>query len=237
MITTIPISGEKRSAKFIQRLNRFEVLVECGGKSTLCHVANTGRMKELLVPGRDVVIRRAGNPNRKTGWDLIISKSEMGMPVFLESVMANRLIAKALREEKLKGFEGYTDMKREVNYGSSRFDIQLKGREQTCYIEVKCVTLVDGSVAKFPDAPTERGKKHVLELTRAKAGGFRSAIVIVAQREDAESFMPNWNTDPGFSKALVEAEMSGVEIYAYNCRVSEDNISLMERIVVDLGAN
>ncbi|MBA1336888.1 MAG: Sugar fermentation stimulation protein SfsA [Firmicutes bacterium] len=237
MITTIPISGEKKIAKFIKRLNRFEVLVEYSGKSTLCHVANTGRMKELLVPGRDVVIRRTSNPRRKTEWDLIISNSERGVPVFLESVMANRLIAKALREEKLKGFKGYSDIKREVNYGSSRFDIRLRDRERTCYIEVKCVTLVDGSTAKFPDAPTERGKKHVLELARAKADGCRSAVMIVAQREDAGSFTPNWDTDPGFSRALVEAEMSGVEVYAYNCRVSPDSITLLERIAVDLGVD
>ena len=110
MITTIEISGEKNKAKFIKRLNRFEALAECGGETVLCHVANTGRMKELLVTGRDVVLRRAKNPDRKTKWDLIIAYTIDGVPVFLESVMANRLILKALKEGKLKEFQGWTDI-------------------------------------------------------------------------------------------------------------------------------
>nr|HQA47509.1 DNA/RNA nuclease SfsA [Bacillota bacterium] len=161
MITTIEISGEKNKAKFIKRLNRFEALAECGGETVLCHVANTGRMKELLVPGRDVVLRRAKNPDRKTKWDLIIAYTIDGVPVFLESVMANRLILKALKEGKLKEFQGWTDIKREAAYGNSRFDVRLSdsglGSDGTvpplasCFLEIKCVTLVQEGVAKFPD--------------------------------------------------------------------------------------
>jgi len=234
VITTIEITGEKKQAKFIKRLNRFEALAECGGETILCHVANTGRMKELLVPGRDVVIRGASNPNRKTKWDLIIAHTEKGIPVFLEAVMANRLILKALREERLKEFEGYTAIKREAGYGNSRFDVCLTDNERTCYIEIKCVTLVDGSTARFPDAPTERGKKHVLELIRAKTEGYGAAVIIVAQRDDAVDFKPNWNMDPGFSKALANAAMRGVEVFAFKCRVSRDSITLQERIDVCL---
>jgi sugar fermentation stimulation protein A len=234
MITAIEVYGEKRKAKFITRLNRFETLVECGGESTLCHVANTGRMKELLVPGRDVVIRRAKNPDRKTKWDLIIAHTVDGVPVFLESVMANRLVLKALREGRLKGFEEYTGIKREVNYGNSRFDVRLSDNWRTCYIEVKCVTLVECGTAKFPDAPTGRGTKHVLELIRAKGEGFGAAVIVVAQREDAKSFIPNRDMDPDFSKALTDAAMSGVQVYAYNCRVSPDCITLLGQITVEL---
>lgn len=235
MITTIKVYGEKKQARFIKRLNRFEALVECDGEDILCHVANTGRMKELLVPGREMVLRRAKNPLRKTKWDLIIAHTEKGIPVFLEAVMANRLILKALREERLKEFEGYTHIKREASYGNSRFDVCLTDNERTCYIEIKCVTLVDDSTARFPDAPTERGKKHVLELIRAKAEGYGAAVIIVSQRKDAVDFKPNWNMDPDFSKALANAAMTGVEVYAYNCSVSQDSIALLGRIAVDLG--
>jgi sugar fermentation stimulation protein A len=230
LITAIGIDGEKEKAIFIKRLNRFEALVDLGGENTLCHVANTGRMKELLVPGRDVIIRRAANPERKTKWDLIIAHNAEGIPVLLESVMANRLVLKAIAEGKLNEFEGYTEIKRESSFGNSRFDIRLTKGRQLCFIEVKCVTLVDGGTAKFPDAPTERGRKHVLELMRAKTEGYRAAVIVVAQREDAKSFRPNWDMDPDFSKALADAAESGVEVYAYNCRVLHDELALNGRI-------
>lgn len=234
MITTIDIYGEKIKAKFIKRLNRFEALAEYGGETILCHVANTGRMKELLVPGREVVLRRAKNPDRKTKWDLILAHTADGVPVFLESVMANRLITKAVKEVKLGDFEGYTAVKRESGYGNSRFDIRLTGSEKTCYIEIKCVTLVEEGLAKFPDAPTERGTKHVLELARAKAEGLNAAVIVVAQREDAGSFTPNRDMDPVFSKALADAAGAGVKVLAYNCRVLPDSITLLGQITVRL---
>lgn len=234
MITTIEIYGEKKNAKFIKRLNRFEALAECGGETVLCHVANTGRMKELLVPGREVVLRRAKNPDRKTKWDLIIAHTIDGVPVLLESVMANRLVLKALKEGRLEGFEGWTGIKREAAYGNSRFDVRLTDRERTCYIEIKCVTLVQDSVARFPDAPTERGTKHVRELMRAKAEGLGAAVIVVAQREDARSFTPNSETDPVFSEAIALAAEAGVRVYAYRCSVTSSSITLLERIPVDL---
>lgn len=234
MITSIDIYGEKIKAKFIKRLNRFEALADYNGKSILCHVANTGRMKELLVSGRDMVLRRAKNPDRKTKWDLIIAHTQEGVPVLLESVMANRLVLKALREGKLEGFEGSTDIKRESSYGNSRFDVRLTQNGRTCYIEVKCVTLVVDSIARFPDAPTERGTKHVRELIRAKGEGLGAAVIIVAQREDAKSFTPNREMDPGFARALGEAAKTGVKVLAYKCRVSPDNITLLDQITVQL---
>lgn len=221
VITTIEITGEKNKARFIKRLNRFEVLAECGGETVLCHVANTGRMKELLVTGRDVVLRRAKNPDRKTKWDLIIAYTIDGVPVFLESVMANRLILKALKEGSLKEFDGWTDIKREAAYGNSRFDVRLSdsglGSKRTiplpphCFLEIKCVTLVEDGVARFPDAPTERGTKHVRELMKAKAAGLDAAVIVVAQREDAKSFNPNRETDPVFSEAIARTAKAGVK--------------------------
>jgi sugar fermentation stimulation protein A len=232
MITKIPIQGEKKEAEFVERLNRFEALVKYGDETMLCHVANTGRMKELLVPGRRVIIRKAGNPNRKTKWDLLIAHTGEGEAVFLESVMANRLILKALKEGKLFEFEGYEDVKREVSFGNSRFDIGLTGRKGRCYIEVKCVTLVESGLAKFPDAPTERGRKHVKELVRAKISGNRSAIIVVAQRGDAACFTPNRDMDPEFARAVNRGVEAGVEVYAYKCRVTADEIVLSEKIEV-----
>jgi sugar fermentation stimulation protein A len=251
MLTTIEIYGEKRKARFIERFNRFEALAECGGETVLCHVANTGRMKGLLVPGREVVLRRAENPDRKTKWDLILAHTANGVPVLLEAVMANRLVLKAIKEGRLEGFEGWTDIRREAVYGSSRFDAKLTDRGGTydlegkktaplpcgriCYIEVKCVTLVENGVARFPDAPTERGTKHVLELMRAKSQGYGASVIVVAQREDAKSFTPNRETDPRFSEAIALAAEAGVMVYAYNCRVTQDSITLLGRIPANLG--
>ncbi len=235
MITNIEIYGEKREAKFIERLNRFEAIVEYAGTEILCHVANTGRIKELLVPGRGVIIRKAKNPNRKTKWDLIISHSADGVPVFIESIMANRLIFKALKEAKLKEFEGWPDIKREVTFGNSRFDMRLTDGERTCYIEIKSANLVKNGVAMFPDAPTLRGTKHVLELIKAKKEGFSAAIVIVSQREDARTFTPNKKTDPEFAKVVAQAAAAGVGIYAYRCSVTPERITMLNRIAVDIG--
>lgn len=235
MITEIEIYGEKKDAIFIKRLNRFEALAEYDGAEVLCHVANTGRIKELLVPGRDVVIRKAKNPDRKTKWDLIISHTGEGVPVFIESVMANRLIYKALNEGRLKEFEDWPDVRREVSYGNSRFDIQLTKDKHIYYIEVKSANLVYDGIAMFPDAPTVRGTKHVLELIKAKGEGFNSAIVIVSQREDARIFTPNKETDPDFAKAVAQAAKAGVKIYAYRCRVTKESITMLDRIDVNPG--
>lgn len=232
MITAIDISGNKVKAVFVERLNRFEALAEYGGETVLCHVANTGRIKELLVPGRDVVLREAANPNRKTKWDLLISHTADGVPVFLESVMANRLIYKALKEKKLKEFEGWSEIRREVSYGNSRFDVMLTEGLRKCYIEIKSATLVKDGVAKFPDAPTERGTKHVVQLMKARAEGFDASVVIVAQREDAKRFVPNGETDPEFAEAIALAAAAGVKIFAYRCKVTSDSITMLERIAV-----
>lgn len=231
-VTGIEIPGEKREGIFIRRLNRFVADVQMGKEVVRCHVANTGRMRELLVPGSPVIARKAQNPGRKTNWDLIIAHSSKGKPVLLESSMANRLIIEALKNHSLEGFTGYSQVKGEVVFGSSRFDIELTGRGGSCLIEVKCVTYVEGKVAKFPDAPTQRGRKHVLELIKAKEQGRRAAIIFVVQREDAVAFTPNRPLDPRFADAVNEAYRAGVEVAAYSCKVSRDMISLNKKIRV-----
>ncbi len=233
LTSVLKIPGKKEEGLFERRLNRFVTDVRQANRIVRCHVANTGRMKELLVPGRRVIIRKALNPSRKTGWDLIIAYNCKGIPVLLDATAANRLIAGAIEQGGLEAFKGYTRVKQEVAFGNSRFDIGLAGEKNTCLIEVKCVTCVEGGYAKFPDAPTERGTRHVKELIKAKSLGYRTAIVFVAQREDASAFTPHGDMDPRFASVLAEAEREGVEILAFNCCVSINEIRLKDEIPVN----
>jgi sugar fermentation stimulation protein A len=154
--------------------------------------------------------------------------------VALDSTAANVLISQALQSVELADFGEYQTVRREVTYGCSRFDVALFGPAVTCYIEVKSCTLVVDGVARFPDAPTERGRKHVEELITAVQAGHEGAIIFVVQRSDATAFHPNDETDPAFGKAVRKACQAGVKVLAYKCRVTPEKIELAEAIPVDL---
>ena len=224
------IKGDLLEGIFVKRINRFIAHIYIKNKIEEVHVANTGRMRELLVKGAKVIVRNVDNSNRKTKYDLVMVYKN-GTLVLIDSKMPNILLEKALQEELLDDFEKYDYVKREVSYGNSRFDIALSNSNENVLIECKCVTLVkDNNLASFPDAPTDRGRKHIYELIRAKEQGYRAVVFFVIQRDDAKSFTPNRDMDSQFADAVKEAYQKGVEFYAYICNVTLNEIEIKEKI-------
>ena len=211
--------------RFLTRLNRFAALVEVDGEEALVHVANSGRMHELLVPGYRVLLKPKSGEHRKTKFDLALVDLGFSM-CSADARLPNSLMAEALDLLRLPQFAAYPQVKREVTFGESRLDLMLDGPDGKWYVETKSVTLVVNGVGLFPDSPTIRGAKHMRSLEQALAMGHRAAAVFVVQREDARAFAPHETADPEFGQALRHALSVGVEAYAYNCRVTEDSIEL-----------
>ena len=210
---------------FLERLNRFLARVEVDGREVDVHVANSGRMKELFVPGWRVLVRPVSGDHRKTKFDLVLV--DMGNALAsADARMPNPLLAEGVANGHLQQFAGYTDMRREVIFGDSRLDLMLEGPLGLCYIEAKSVTLVTNGVGLFPDAPTIRGAKHLRTLETVLEAGHRAAVVFVVQRPDASAFATSDPSDPDFADALRSALAAGVEAYAYNCEVTERSIRL-----------
>ena len=207
---------------FIERPNRFIAMVEINGIITKCHVKNTGRCKELLVKGSTVVLQESNDPDRKTRYDVIaVYKGEL--LINMDSQIPNAVVEESI--SKLGLIEGLRTIRREVTHGDSRFDIYAEG-ERECFIEVKGVTLENDGIAMFPDAPTERGLKHINELIKAAEEGYYAGIIFVIQMKGVEVFKPNYKTHAAFGNALKTAKNSGVEIMAYDCKVESDMLSL-----------
>ena len=220
-------------ARFLTRLNRFAALVEMEGREVMVHIANSGRMRELLEPGRRLLLAPAAGEHRKTRFDL--SLVDLGTTlVSADTRLPNGLVAEALAEGQLPQFQEYPELRREVRYGDSRLDLLLDGPGGRCYGEVKSVTLVVDGIGLFPDAPTVRGVKHLKELSRAVAEGHRASVVFVVQRADAVAMSPHDTADPAFGAALRAAQAAGVEIYAYNCAVSPSEIRLASPLPIKL---
>lgn len=216
---------------FIKRPNRFIAHVEINGKEEICHVKNTGRCRELLVPGTSVFLEKSDNPNRKTKYDLIaVQKGER--LINMDSQIPNKVVEEWLCQGNLFGEEA--KVRREVTYGNSRFDLYIESQERKIFMEVKGVTLEENGVVRFPDAPTQRGVKHVQELCRCLQDGYEAYIMFVVQMEDVEYFEPNHETHPEFARALREAEAAGVKILAYSCQVRKDLIKLDKSVRVYL---
>ena len=225
--------SELADATFIRRLNRFAALVDKDGREVMVHVANTGRMRELLTPERPVLLRPAAKPERKTAFDLMLV--DLGFALCsTDSRLPPRLVEEAFMEGRLEPFAGFQEARREVTFEESRFDLMLSGDEGICYVETKSVNLVEDCVALFPDAPTERGRKHLGTLVKAVEAGHRAAAFFVIQRPDAEAFRPHPTADPAFDEALRDARANGVEVYAYNCRVTRSEIAINHSIPVIL---
>lgn len=213
-----------KSGRFISRPNRFIAYVDILGKQEICHVKNTGRCKELLTEGATVYLEESQNPFRKTKYDVVAVQKEEKL-INMDSVAPN----KAAEEYFKKQFEG---VKREVTYKNSRFDLFIK--DNNTFVEVKGVTLEKDNIAMFPDAPTERGRKHIYELIDAVKNGFNAKIVFVIQFKGAKSFIPNYKTDEEFKKALLIAQENGVQVEAYDCLVSPSELNINERVKVCL---
>ena len=199
----------------------------------MVHVANTGRMRELLVPGRPLLLRPAAKLERKTAFDLMLVDLDFTL-CSTDSRLPPHLVEEAFLDGRLQQFASFQKVRREVTFEESRFDLMLSGKEGTCYVETKSVNLVENRVALFPDAPTERGRKHLGTLAKAVAAGHRAAAFFVIQRSDAEAFRPHPTADPAFAQALRDAAAQGVEVYAYNCRVTRCGISIYRRIPAGL---
>ncbi len=216
---------------FLERVNRFLAMVEVGGKKVGVHVANSGRMKELFVPGWRVLVRPVAGEHRKTKFDLVLV--DMGTALAsADSRAPNALVAEGVATGHLKQFADFPEVHREVTYGDSRLDLMLEGPNGRCYIEAKSVTLVENGVALFPDAPTSRGAKHLRTLETVLEAGHRAAVIFVVQRPDAVSFATSDPSDPALAEALRSAVAAGVEAYAYNCQVTERSIQLDQALPI-----
>lgn len=229
----VKIEGDLLEGIFINRANRFIAEVIIDGNLEKVHVANTGRMKELLIKGAKVIVRRVNNVNRKTNFDLLMVYKE-NILVMIDSKIPNIILEKAFIQGGLKKFSNkYDVVKREVTYGKSRFDLALSNNKEKVLVEAKCATLVkENGIATFPDAPTIRGRKHIEELVIAKENGFRAAVFFIIQRKDALFFTPNESMDHEFAMAVRTAYNSGVEFYAYICEVNPDRIKIFKEIPV-----
>ncbi len=212
---------------FLERLNRFIAMVEVDGKKEICHVKNTGRCKELFISGRAVYLSVSDNPNRKTKYDLIAVEKN-GVLVNVDSQAPNAVFLEWAKEN----ISDLSYIKAEVTNGDSRFDFCYKAGERNVYTEVKGVTLEENGVVRFPDAPTERGIKHLHGLMRLKQKGYDAEVVFVVQMEHAQSFSPNDDTHPQFGAALREAASSGVAVRAFVCKILPDEIRIKGEIAV-----
>ena len=221
---------------FLKRPNRFIAHVCIHGKEEVCHVKNTGRCKELLVSGCTVYCAVSDNPNRKTKFDLIAVEKKVESSTLLIN-MDSQAPNAAVKEWLASGASpfGQIDLlKPECRHGNSRFDFYLECNKRKIFIEVKGVTLEDDGVVLFPDAPTERGVKHVHELIQCHGEGYETYILFVVQMERARYFTPNRKTHPQFADALSEAKQAGVELLAYMCTICPDEMKMDKPLEIKL---
>ena len=226
-------TGDLVEGRFKVRLNRFLALVDVKGREQQVHVANSGRMHELFLPGARVLLKPVAHEHRKTKFDLALV--EVGTTwASADARLPNALVAEALAQGRMPQFQEYPDVRREVTFGESRLDLLLEGPNGCCYVETKSVTLVVDGVGLFPDSPTIRGAKHVASLAKAVDAGYRAAVVFVVQRSDSWAFAPNDAADPEFGVALRKGIDAGVEVFAYNCCVTQDAVTLGRKLPIQM---
>ena len=215
---------------FLARPNRFIAHIEINGTVEICHVKNTGRCRELLVPGCTVWCQRSDNPNRKTKYDLIAVQKGDRL-INMDSQAPNKAAGEWLASG---GLGDISDLRAEVKHGDSRYDFSFLKDGKRCFLEVKGCTLETDGVCAFPDAPTERGAKHIRGLTAAAREGFGAYILFVIQMSDVKYIRPHDETDPAFGAALREAAESGVHILAMDCAVTPDTMNIRLPVLVKL---
>jgi sugar fermentation stimulation protein A len=229
----LKLSPDLVEGHFLVRLNRFSALAEVDGREVMVHVPNSGRLRELLVPGYRILLKPVYGDHRKCGFDLALVDLESTL-VSADARLPSHLLVEALQEGRALRFRGYPRMRREVTFGESRLDLLLEAPEGLCYVETKSVTLVVDGMALFPDAPTTRGVRDLNSLAQAVADGHRAAVVFVVQRDDSTAFSPHDVADPEFGKALRRCVGAGVEALAYCCQVSQQEVKLAEQVPVKL---
>ena len=215
---------------FLHRPNRFIAHIEIDGQLQICHVKNTGRCRELLPAGAQVWCQQFDSPARKTKFDLITVKKGERL-INMDSQAPNRAAAEWLRAG---GLGEIADLRPETRHGNSRFDFSFCKDGKPCFLEVKGVTLETDGVCAFPDAPTERGVKHLNGLARAAEEGYGTYVLFVVQMEDVRYLHPNDKTDPAFGRALRQAAEAGVEVLAVDCRVTPESMTIGKSLPVRL---
>ena len=218
-------------AEFLNRPNRFIANCMVNGKEEVVHVKNTGRCKELLLPGCTVYLQKSDNPNRKTKWDLIAVEKGKRL-INMDSQVPNKVVYEWLEDGNL--FSEGAFIRPETTYKNSRFDVYVEYENRKAFIEVKGVTLEEDGVVRFPDAPSERAVKHVTELIKAVEEGYEAYVFFVIQMEGVKYFTPNIKTHKAFADVLKMAEEKGVKILAYDCIVTKDSINVNKSVKVQL---
>ncbi|NLE75749.1 MAG: DNA/RNA nuclease SfsA [Chloroflexi bacterium] len=223
-------------ARFLRRPNRFVVIAQLNGETVSAHLPDPGRLQELLVPGAALLLAPRPEPGRRTPYQVILIR-QGAVWISTDSRLPNALFREALEAGRLPGWRGYTVAQAEVPRGHSRLDFLLQGpggATDRVWAEVKSVTLVEGGCALFPDAVTARGARHMAELMSLVEAGQRALAAFVIQRSDVACFRPQWQADPTFARALVQAAAAGVEVLACRCQVSPQTIVITETVPVDL---
>ena len=215
---------------FRARPNRFIAHIEIDGAVEICHVKNTGRCRELLVPGCTVWCQRSDNPNRKTKFDLIAVRKGDRL-INMDSQAPNKAAGEWLAD---RGLGEISELRPEVRHGDSRYDFSFLKDGKRCFLEVKGCTLEEDGVCAFPDAPTERGAKHIRGLTEAALAGYGAYILFVIQMSDVKYIRPHDETDPEFGRALREAAQNGVHILAMDCAITPDTMDIRLPVLVKL---
>lgn len=208
-------------AIFLKRPNRFIAEVEMDGHKEIVHVKNTGRCKELLIPGCEVWLTEPGTPDRKTKYDLVAVRKDNGILFNIDSQAPNKVVNEWLAEQD------FDTVKPEYTYGNSRIDFYMERKDEKYLMEVKGCTLEVDGIGYFPDAPTERGVKHIQELIKAKKAGFRSILAFVIQMDGVKEVRANVDTHPEFGTALDAARKAGVEIWFLTCHVEPDTLMIV----------
>ena len=218
-------------AVFLSRPNRFVAKVELNGQEETVHVKNTGRCRELLVPGCTVYLEKSENLSRRTAYDLI-AVEKGALLVNMDAQAPNKVFAEWAEAGHF--VPGLTLLRPETTWGKSRFDFYWEAGERKGFVEVKGCTLEQDGHARFPDAPTQRGVKHLRELAAAQREGYACAVCFVLQMKGCHTFSPNWETHPEFAGALAEAAQAGVQVLAIDCRVTPDTLVMDAPVPVRL---
>ena len=223
-------------ASFVRRINRFVAEADIDGHPVAVHVKNTGRCKELLVPGVTVFLEVSSNEARRYKYSLIAVEKN-GLLVNIDSQAPNIVVYEAIMEGKIKELGNVHTLKREVSFGNSRFDLYFEGDGRRGFVEIKGVTLEHHGIAMFPDAPTARGRKHVLELMEALEAGYEGVILFLVQMKGCRYVTPHKEMDPLFAAAMQEAAAAGVQVMAYDARVTRTSIQIGKPLAVQFGTS
>jgi len=220
--------------RLIKRYKRFLADVKLdSGEIVVAHCTNSGSMKTCIEEGAEVYLTHVDDPKRKTKytWEMIQINGDW---VGINTGIPNVLVYEAVRDGKIEGLVGYIEVRREVKFDDSRFDVFAKNKLETCFIEVKSVSMKVGEYARFPDAVTTRGKKHLETLMRVKESGMRAVMFYVIQRSDVTVFAPAYEIDPNYAEALKKAAEYGVEVFAYQAEVKPEGIDLVKQLPIEL---